>query len=322
MEFVLKHEEFESLREEINKPYSICPSNEGSTLLIKELIDQVLSFHPGAKAIHLGADDVFNIGTCTVCRQSSKWSLFLNHVTTLAEHVKEKNLKVLVWDDMMRDWPVETLSQIQSLVQPVIWKYTQDVETELKQQTWSNYRESWKKVWVASSFKGATTETTALPPIKYHVDNHLSWVSVEKNKFPKYAIQGIILTGWSRFGHSLPLCELLPAAIPSLALSLEVARIGRYTDNTKRRVFLSLGLGDMPIETESEYLSYAQSSNGNFPGARVFALAARLEKAKKNKQFGDLDALASDFAVALDGILHPIHIEEYTKKVSSSRRQG
>lgn len=29
-------------------------------------------------------------------------------------------------------------------------------------------------------------------------------------------LSGIVLTGWSRYSHFLPLCELLPVSIPTL----------------------------------------------------------------------------------------------------------
>lgn len=35
-------------------------------------------------------------------------------------------------------------------------------------------------------------------------------------------LSGIILTGWSRFDHFMPLCDLLPTAYPSLIYSLYI----------------------------------------------------------------------------------------------------
>jgi len=80
---------------------------------------------------------------------------------------------------------------------------------------------------------------------------------------------------------------------------------------------LSLGLGDMPITSEIEYISYAQRSDGSFPGSKIFALAAKLERAKKSIQFADFNSLANNFVIAANGILHPTHIEEYRDKILS-----
>ena len=44
MEFVLKHDNFRSLREEPGNDWSVCPQNKGSMDLIGKMIDQVIFF--------------------------------------------------------------------------------------------------------------------------------------------------------------------------------------------------------------------------------------------------------------------------------------
>lgn len=43
------------------------------------------------------------------------------------------------------------------------------------------------------------------------------------------AIQGIILTGWTRFTHQTVLCELLPMTVPSLSLCLMVIENKKFS---------------------------------------------------------------------------------------------
>ena len=64
LEFVLKHEAFEKFREDPHDILCLCPLAEGSQDLAKELIQQTLSFHPDADYIHVGCDEVFELGTC------------------------------------------------------------------------------------------------------------------------------------------------------------------------------------------------------------------------------------------------------------------
>ena len=45
---------------------------------------------------------------------------------------------------------------------------------------------------------------------------------MEKVASKSEAIQGLIMTGWSRFTHYTVLCEILPHSIPSLVLCLSV----------------------------------------------------------------------------------------------------
>lgn len=42
----------------------LCPLEEGSIELAKELIQQTRSMHPDATYIHIGCDEVFNLGDC------------------------------------------------------------------------------------------------------------------------------------------------------------------------------------------------------------------------------------------------------------------
>lgn len=41
---------------------------------------------------------------------------------------------------------------------------------------------------------------------------------ISQDLYPK--VEGIILTGWSRYSHRQPLCELLATSLPSIVLNL------------------------------------------------------------------------------------------------------
>ena len=68
MEHVLKLEEFSHLREMQPYPQSICPSNDKSFQLISNMIDQIMELHPESRFIHIGCDEVFQLGMCSICR--------------------------------------------------------------------------------------------------------------------------------------------------------------------------------------------------------------------------------------------------------------
>ena len=67
LEHALKLAEFYDLREVPVYPQSICPSKNGSWALIKEMIDQVTSLHPESSWLHIGCDEVYQLGLCPVC---------------------------------------------------------------------------------------------------------------------------------------------------------------------------------------------------------------------------------------------------------------
>ena len=61
-------------------------------------------------------------------------------------------------------------------------------------------------------------------PVDHHLRNTLAWKSLcselsRSEGMPR--VEGFILTGWQRFDHFAGLCELLPAASPSLHCCLE-----------------------------------------------------------------------------------------------------
>ena len=61
---------------------------------------------------------VWNLKTCSVCTKDkrNKSELFIHHMMPILKHLKDKGAKPIMWDDMMRKWPVEYLKGRTSLV--------------------------------------------------------------------------------------------------------------------------------------------------------------------------------------------------------------
>lgn len=93
--------------------------------------------------------------------------------------------------------------------------------------SFQKYSTLFQYVWAASAFKGAFGAHLLQPDVVRHLSNQLSWLEVMHQESHigghgnrPVRFRGIILTGWSRYDHFAVLCELLPAAIPSLVISL------------------------------------------------------------------------------------------------------
>ncbi|KAG6449862.1 hypothetical protein O3G_MSEX006298 [Manduca sexta] len=232
LEHVLKLQEFQHLREMPLYPDSICPTKEESRNLLKDMLRQIIFFHNSIselKYIHIGCDEVYHINKCKQCAKEKLGNndLFVNHVNLISEIVKllSPATVVLIWDDMLREIKPMEWEDFDNFVQtePVYWDYKPNLA--VSHLNLLKYRKKFDNIWIASAFKGADGPIATIPNLKNRFMNHFSWLNLILDyKFggddKVYNFKGIILTGWSRYNHMDPPCELLPLALPSLILNL------------------------------------------------------------------------------------------------------
>ncbi|XP_063239618.1 hexosaminidase D-like [Bacillus rossius redtenbacheri] len=290
LELALKLPEFRRLREVPSFPQELCPSRpEALDLLVGEMVRQVLGAHPGARFLHVGCDEVYHLGACELCAGSLKEprQLFAEHVARVARHVRGlyPGVTPLVWDDMMRQWTVQQLerSGLAELVEPVVWAYTGDISRLVPPYVWHMYGRVFPHVWVAGAFKGAQGETALVPDLRRTFDNHVAWRRLMRSMSLVRHFRGIVLTGWSRYDHFAVLCELLPAAVPSLALNLLALSADEAdTRHQHQRVFSRWTrlLSCFSSATKVSYASLSEDpyqwrlSGCSFPGSDVFSVLA------------------------------------------------
>jgi len=107
LEFILKHKEFSRLRESPDSYLDVCPSNPDTLKIIITYISQVLQKFPRAKYLHIGADEVCNIGVCPECKlnliETSRESLYYQFMDKVIKEIKKiRPIEILIWDDMIR----------------------------------------------------------------------------------------------------------------------------------------------------------------------------------------------------------------------------
>lgn len=163
-------------REVSGSPQALCPSKNSSLDLVRELVSQILEVHPNINYLHVGCDEVFEMGECELCRLEPRENLFLKHVQNVVGIVRDLNpkirvsvtssywkkfkqnvLKVIIWDDMLRHMSVQNLqlSKIGEHVEPMVWVYAEDIYRFVQPQIWDKYSVVFKTAWAASAFKGA-----------------------------------------------------------------------------------------------------------------------------------------------------------------------
>jgi len=91
-------------REQVTRNYcrSICPLHPGAAPLVCDLMDEMVDVFE-AKAIHIGCDEVFEIGMCKRCKGKDNGELFANWVNTLQRHNAKRGVTTMMWGDRLLD---------------------------------------------------------------------------------------------------------------------------------------------------------------------------------------------------------------------------
>ncbi|KAG8197339.1 hypothetical protein JTE90_013466 [Oedothorax gibbosus] len=299
LEFVLKLPEFKNLREVEDIPQSVCPTNNDTLVMVKMMIDQIMSVHSDSRYLHIGCDEVYQLGHCSRCSRYDRNSLFLAYVKKVAKYVRETHSTIpIIWDDMLRHTTVAEMEkyEIGKLVEPMAWTYVEDVYLFLPNSLWEKYSQVFTHMWTASAYKGAFGETLTVPDTKRHLENNKAWLTVMSEQNSSFtSFRGLALTGWQRYDHFASLCELLPASMPSLALNLMTVTQGKFTKDLfpklqdllecSSRIHYHLDLDHDPYMWRALGVCF-------FPGSSTFRLTLRHSDVTKSldKYINDITA--------------------------------
>ncbi|CAB3979272.1 hexosaminidase D-like [Paramuricea clavata] len=281
MEFVLKHPKYSHLRHVANMSTAIDPNTEGSLPLVNLIVGQIIKMHKAyIRYLHVGGDEVWSLKECAGCKPPS--DVYLKHMLPIIDNVVAKQITPILWDDMMRNWKVDDLKKISSRgVEPMVWGYPRHLDHHFPEGMWDRYSQAFPTIWIASAFKGADTASTNFVPIEDRIENHKSWLKIySKLSDQTVKVNGIALTGWSRYDHYATLCEVLPASLPSLALCLAVLKEGDLSDQTVRSVSEQLGFKSRIIFNFYDIPRDLQNRDeGKFLGHSVYGIVLVLRRA-------------------------------------------
>jgi len=80
-----------------------CPSTEKSFEVISDVLNEVIEVIKPKRYVHMGHDEVYHIGVCEKCRGKNPADLYSLHVMRMHTHLKNKNLGMMIWADMLHD---------------------------------------------------------------------------------------------------------------------------------------------------------------------------------------------------------------------------
>jgi hypothetical protein len=102
--FILKHKEYANLREIPWNTWAFCPMDEGTYQVLFDMYRDAIEATPGSKYLHIGGDEIGNIGLCPRCKptadKSGAMSLNFYWLKRVCEFAKENNRIPIFWDDM------------------------------------------------------------------------------------------------------------------------------------------------------------------------------------------------------------------------------
>ncbi|KAK4296567.1 hypothetical protein Pmani_030960 [Petrolisthes manimaculis] len=285
LEYILKLPQWSELREG-EGPGEACPSNPHTSLLIMQALEQLMAVAP-ATHVHIGADEVYTLGKCQRCRarELPPLQLYVDYLVMVAKKVRERwDVRVLVWDDMLRHAPAHTLRSLATLIEPVVWAYGPDVTKLVPPYILRSYATMFPRVWLAPAFKGANGPRSIMPDAGRHAANTLAWVEVGQRlkQYSGLGVAGMVITGWSRYDHFAVLCELLPPSTPSLVLTLLVASRGFLTSAVLHDTHALLECPPHVIVQPSRDPLLWSTRDCSFPGANVATFLHRYARLRRD----------------------------------------
>jgi len=79
---------------------SLCPNHPDIKPIIFDLMDELIDVCE-ADGLHIGMDEVFDIGLCDRCKDKSTADIFADWVNSLADHLRERGKRTYMWGDRL-----------------------------------------------------------------------------------------------------------------------------------------------------------------------------------------------------------------------------
>ncbi|MDD6176169.1 MAG: family 20 glycosylhydrolase, partial [Firmicutes bacterium] len=78
-----------------------CPSLEESYRIIFDIIDEIVDVARPQRFVHMGHDEIYQLGVCPRCRTQDPADLYVKHVTAMHDYLAKKGLRMMIWSDML-----------------------------------------------------------------------------------------------------------------------------------------------------------------------------------------------------------------------------
>lgn len=221
METPLSVRDYRHLREVWYRSDGLNPLAKGARELVERMIDDVLALTPAIRYFHLGGDETRTLGmnteTAAYARKHGKANLYLQHVEPLLDKLAGRNIRPILWSDMMHDWPDAKLRYIARKADLCPWGYggdPDDYDREHHSATCHirRFHKNGVRLWGGTAYKGAEGPDADLADFIPRQENALAWARLGK----RFGMTGLISTAWSRYSTHRVQTQPIDACLDSL----------------------------------------------------------------------------------------------------------
>jgi len=103
--YILKHEKYAHLREDPESRWAFCPCDEGTYEVLFDLYLDAFEATPGSRFLHVGGDEIGEIGKCPRCKpladKEGLLTLNLLWLKRVCNFAREHDRIPIFWDDML-----------------------------------------------------------------------------------------------------------------------------------------------------------------------------------------------------------------------------
>lgn len=214
-DYILKHDEMKSLREDPSSDWVCCPSNEDYYKVQFGLYADAIKATPYGKYLHVGGDEVGTLGTCPLCKKQHKNALELQMkwLKRVSDYAIKHGRTPIFWDDMvfkqvglyaaiLDQIPPQQVDSVWNAHLPELNKHIKSFPKEVIYMRWqygnANLPGNKKALkWYHDNklkTMGATAAQTtyAMLPLGGFIDNIKSFQLARKD----IPIEGVLCTAW------------------------------------------------------------------------------------------------------------------------------
>ena len=234
-----------------------CPSLEKPYEILFDMMEEIIEVFRPTAYVHMGHDEVYQIGICPRCKDQDPAELFARDVKRFHSFLQKKGLKMMIWSDMLqpctryRTPPAIDLIPKDILMLDFIWYFHFDKDLE------DNLLTKDFKVAVGNLYSSHYPRYESRMTKKNMVGGQIStWVGTneeelqQEGKFFDFFLTAHMLWNADSYSHchTLLFDRMISARMPQLREELRNVKYPSRMDGAKAKLLLENPISFPPVD--------------------------------------------------------------------------